>query len=203
MNEQATSSSTSTGLLVVICGPSGVGKTSIVREVKQRVDGIFSVSATTRARTAQDEEGVDYHFVSEHDFQGMIDRDEFLEHAQVFGRDWYGTPRPPIDRALADGNVVFLDIDVQGALQVHERCPEALLIFIMPPSEEALLARLRARGRDDEAAIQRRFAEAQREMSRSRESGAFDEFVVNSDLTAAQDRVHAIVEERRARVSER
>jgi guanylate kinase len=170
------------GLLLVVSGPSGVGKTTIVRRILERFDGVFSVSATTRPRTAVETDGVDYHFLDEPTFQSWIDADRFLEYAQVFGRSWYGTPRLEIESRLAEGRLVALDIDVQGAMQIRERMPEAYGIFVLPPDDAELLRRLRARGREDEATIERRHAEATREMQVARECGAYDEFVVNDDL---------------------
>jgi guanylate kinase len=136
-----------TGLLLVVSGPSGVGKTSIVHEVVRRFKGDFSISATTRSAGPGELDGRDYHFIDQARFQQMIDADEFLEYAQVFGRSWYGTPRAPVLASLAAGRVVVLDIDVQGAEQVRTRFPSMFGIFILPPSEEDLLRRLRARAR--------------------------------------------------------
>ena len=133
------------GLLLVLAGPSGVGKTTIVHDLVRRFDGVFSVSATTRARTPAEREGVDYWFVDEPTFQRMVDEDRFLEHAQVFGRSWYGTPEEPVREQLAAGRLVVLDIDVQGADNVKRKVPEALCVFVLPPSEDELLRRLRGR----------------------------------------------------------
>jgi guanylate kinase len=188
------------GLLVVFSGPSGVGKTTIVHAVRDRFDAVFSVSATTRPMSDQEQNGVDYDFLTEDAFQRMIDSDAFLEHAQVFGKHFYGTPRANVDRALEVGRVVILDIDVQGAMQVHDRAPDALLIFILPPSEEELLRRLRTRGRDEEASIQRRFAEAKREIRRARTSNAYDAFIVNDELERAIEETTATIRQRLERV---
>lgn len=185
------------GLLVVISGPSGVGKTTIVRSVRDRVDAVFSVSATTRPKTDQDRDGQDYQFLGEAEFRAMVEDGAFLEYAQVFGKHWYGTPRGPVDAALAAGRIVLLEIDVQGALQVRENLPNALLMFILPPDEATLLERLRSRGRDDEEAIARRFAEARREIELARTSTAYDAFVVNRDLDAAIEDARRIIDEAR------
>ena len=182
MRRDAETRSTPPGLLLVVSGPSGVGKTTIVRRILERFDGVFSVSATTRPRTAVETDGVDYHFLDERSFQTWIDDDRFLEYAQVFGRSWYGTPRKEIESRRAEGRLVALDIDVQGAIQIRERMPDAFGIFVLPPNDAELLRRLRARGREDEATIERRHAEATREMRVARECGAYDEFVVNDDL---------------------
>lgn len=184
------------GLLVVISGPSGVGKSTITRALVERLNARFSISMTTRAKTTGETDGVDYHFVDEARFRQAIDNDDLLEHAQVFG-NWYGTPRKPIDEAVARGELIVLEIDVEGAIQVRERCPQAFEIFILPPSEDVLLQRLRDRKREGEEAIQKRFAEAQREMARARECGAYDAFVVNDDLETAIATVVDLVQQRR------
>ena len=176
---------TSTGLLLVISGPSGVGKTTIARAVRDRFEGVFSISATTRPKSDRETNGKDYWFVTQEKFDQMLGEDNFLEHALVFGTHAYGTPREPVQENLDEGKLVVLDIDVQGALQVREAMPTAYMVFVLPPSEDELHRRLEARGRDDEEAIHRRFAEAKREISLATESGVYDEFVVNDDLHAA------------------
>jgi guanylate kinase len=184
------------GLLLVMSGPSGVGKTSIVHELTRRFDAVFSVSATTRAKTPGERDGVDYFFVTPEEFQRWVDENRFLEFAQVFGRSWYGTPREPVERQLAQGKIVILDIDVQGASQVKRASPDAFALFVLPPDEEELLRRLRHRGREDEEAIQRRFSEAKREIGFARSSGVYDHFVINDDLFRAIEEVARLVRER-------
>lgn len=181
------------GLLLVVSGPSGVGKTTIVHEVIRRLGGEFSVSATTRARTDRERDGVDYHFVDEPTFQRWIDENRFLEFAQVFGRSWYGTLQEQVEQALDEGKLIVLDIDVQGARNVKLRMPQAFAVFVLPPDEATLLKRLRARGREDEQAIGRRFAEAKTEIDFAKTSGVYDAFVVNDDLEIAIDRVCDLV----------
>lgn len=170
------------GLLLVISGPSGVGKTTITRQVVQCLGAVFSVSATTRPPTAADVPGVDYHFVDDAEFERMIAAGDLLEYARVFGKYSYGTPRRPVEAALAQGRVVILEIDVQGAIQIRRNLPEALLIFVLPPDDATLLERLRKRGREGEEEIARRFAEARREIDLARRSGAYDRFVVNREV---------------------
>lgn len=185
------------GLLLVISGPSGVGKTTVTRGAEAAVPGAdFSVSVTTRPRTAADRDGVDYTFVSDAEFDRLIAEDALLEHADVFGKR-YGTPRSEVESRLAAGHVVILEIDVEGARQIKQRAPGALCVFIMPPSEDTLLQRLRDRKREDEAAIQRRFAEARREIETARACGAYDAFVVNDDLEQTIGRVVDLVAQRR------
>lgn len=191
-------SSNSRGLLVVVSGPSGVGKTTIVRVVKEQLDAMFSVSATTRPRTEQETDGVDYFFRSEIEFDAMIENGEFLEYATVFGQHSYGTPKNSVQQAMEKGRLVILEIDVQGGMQVRESIPKALLIFIMPPDEAVLLQRLRSRGRDAEQAIQRRFAEARNEIEKARTSGVYDEFIVNDDLEETIERTCRIIRQRRS-----
>lgn len=186
------------GLLTVLSGPSGVGKTTIVHAAQARFDGVFSISATTRPKSGQERDGIDYLFIDEPRFEAMIAENAFLEHAKVFDRHWYGTPRGPIDEALRRGKVVLLDIDVQGALQVRKHMPEAFLAFVLPPNDEALAERLRARGRDDDEAMARRLREAQREIALARESGAYDAFIVNDDLDRAKEEMCRLIEARRA-----
>ena len=189
---------TPNGLLLVVSGPSGVGKTTIVHEVIRRLGGEFSVSATTRARSERERDGVDYHFVDQATFQKWIDAGRFLEYAQVFGRSWYGTLQDQVEHALGEGKLIVLDIDVQGAKNVKQKMPRAFTVFVMPPSEDTLLRRLHARGREDEAAIQRRFAEAKTEIDFARTSGVYDAFVVNDDLEIAIDQLCDLVRARRA-----
>ncbi len=172
-------------MLLVISGPSGAGKTTIARALEKRIDqSTFSVSMTTRPRTNNDREGIDYFFVDDARFEEVLRNGGFLEWANVFGRK-YGTPRAWVDDRLREGKVVILEIDVAGGKQVRERVPNMFGLFVLPPSEEALLDRLRARGRDDEEEIARRFSEAKREMEEARACGAYDEFVVNDDLDRA------------------
>lgn len=185
------------GLLLMFSGPSGVGKTTIIHRIRETFQGTFVVSATTRPRSDQEVDGVDYHFIDEATFQTWIDENRFLEYAQVFGRSWYGTPRADVERDLGEGKLVILDIDVQGAEQVRERMPSAFGIFILPPSESTLLDRLRRRGREDEATIERRFAEARHEMSVARSSGVYDAFATNDDLDRVVDEVIELIRARR------
>lgn len=189
------------GLLLVISGPSGVGKTTITHEVERRLGGVFSVSVTTRPKTAADVEGRDYYFISNEEFARRRDAGDLLEWATVFGRYSYGTPRGPVLDQLAQGRLMILEIDVQGALQIKQKLKDAFMLFVLPPSDEELLRRLRARGRDSDEAIQRRFDEAQHEIKTARESGAYDAFIVNDDLKTAIEQACALVEKRRGRLS--
>ncbi len=191
---------TDDGMLLIISGPSGVGKTTITRAVERSIPGsVFSVSATTRARKPTDVEGVDYHFVDDAAFDEMVRGGEFLEWVNLFGKK-YGTPRKWVDEQMARGRLVILEIDVVGAIKVKRQMPDAFGLFIEPPSEETLLQRLRDRKREGEEEIQRRFAEAKRELSEARQSGVYDRFIVNDQLEKAiGDAVGAVLEERKRR----
>ncbi|MEX2215490.1 MAG: guanylate kinase [Phycisphaeraceae bacterium] len=173
------------GLLLIISGPSGVGKTTITHEVERQLGGEFSVSMTTRAQAPGDQPDVDYHFVTMEEFIAARDRGELLEWAEVYADLCYGTPRQPVDDALAAGRLMILEIDVDGAIQIKEKMPEAFAVFVLPPNEQTLLDRLRSRKREDEATIQKRFAKAKREIVKAWECGAYDEFIVNRDLNKA------------------
>ena len=192
------STNDATGLLVVISGPSGVGKTTIVHRVKEAFNATFSVSATTRPKSESEEDGVDYFFITDEAFDQMVKESEFLEFAEVFGCHRYGTPKLPVLQAMERGEVVLLDIDVQGGIQVFENMPESLRVFIMPPHEDELLNRLRSRGRDDEDAILRRFREAKQEMAKAEGSGAYNTFIVNDELELAVAETIAVIKQQLA-----
>jgi guanylate kinase len=190
---------TEDGLLVIISGPSGVGKTTVTRGVERSIaDAVFSVSATTRSKTSADVEGVDYHFVSEEQFERMRAAGEFLECAGIYGKK-YGTPRAWVEEQLRRGRVVILEIDVQGAVQVKQKIKDAYSIYILPPSEAVLLERLRARRREDDDVIARRFAEAKREIEEARRCGVYDAFLVNAELGETVRAALELVEGERGR----
>ncbi len=181
-----------TGLLLVVSGPSGVGKTTITRDLVQELKGVFSVSATTRPRTDADTEGVDYFFLTDEEFDARLEKGEFLEWARVFDCK-YGTPRAFVEEQLACDRIVVLEIDVRGAQQIKAKMPEAFGLFVLPPSEETLLQRLRDRKRESEAAIQKRFAEAKREIAEARAGDIYDVFIVNDKLEDAIQQAREIV----------
>ncbi len=176
---------TDDGMLLIISGPSGVGKTTITRAVERSIPGaVFSVSATTRQKRPTDVEGVDYHFVDDATFDQMIRDAAFLEHVDLFGKK-YGTPRKWVDEQLARGRLVILEIDVVGAIKVKRQMPDAFGVFVLPPSEDVLLERLRSRKREGEDEILRRFAEAKREIEQAHTCGVYDCFIVNDKLEQA------------------
>jgi guanylate kinase len=179
------------GRLIVIAGPSGVGKGSVVRSLMEREPNgpVLSVSVTTRPPRPDEIHGVHYLFVSDEAFDRMIDEGELLEWAAVVGHR-SGTPRRAVEEALSHDRDVILEIDVQGAEQIRRLVPGAVLIFLAPPSMEELERRLRGRGSESEEAIASRLAIAEREM---RERSRFDHVVVNDDLVRASSQVAAII----------
>jgi guanylate kinase len=184
----------STGTLFTVSAPSGAGKTSLVNALIERCQGLHvSVSHTTRPIRPGEMNGVNYHFVAEAEFLAMLERAEFLEHARVFG-NLYGTSSVWVERQLAHGYDIILEIDWQGAQQVKRLLPQSKSIFILPPSREALLQRLRRRGQDDANTIESRMNAAVAEMSHYVES---DYLVVNKDFDQALDDLHAIVSSQR------
>jgi len=185
------------GLLIVVSGPSGVGKTTITRRLRERfADAEFSVSATTRPRTENETDGADYHFLSEDEFVRRVGEGAFLEHVEYTGKR-YGTLRAPVEDVIRNGRLMILDVDVRGGESVKEHMPEALAMFILPPSEEELLRRLRDRQREGEEQIQRRFSAAKQEIARAKESGAYDAMIVNDDLEEAVTTAIRLVERAR------
>lgn len=167
------------GLVVVISGPSGVGKGSVHAGLHGLLEGLEdSVSATTRPPRPGERDGVAYHFVDDAMFDRMVGSDALLEWAEYAGNR-YGTPRAPLDDAVAHGRTVLLEVEVQGALQVRARLPEALLIFLVPPAFDELERRLRDRGTEDEATVLARLDVARSEMAAQEH---FDHVVVNDDL---------------------
>lgn len=185
------------GLLIVLCGPSGVGKSTISRQLAKRMNISYTVSATTREKKPQDDAGKTYDHITRDEFFRRLDSDQFLEYAQVYG-DYYGTPKRPAMNHLAAGKDVLLEIDVQGALQVRYQYPDALSIFILPPHKPALLQRLTDRGRDSADDISKRFRAAKREIHMAKGSRAFDYMVFNDDLERCVGEIINIIENERA-----
>jgi len=181
------------GGLVIISGPSGVGKSSICAALLDRLPGaVWSVSVTTRPQRPGDVPGQTYEFVSEEEFQRRSAAGHFLEEAVYCGHR-YGTPKAPVEAAIRDGRVVVMEIDVQGAIQAAARMPDSFRIFILPPTPESLRARLEGRRTEGEEALARRLAKADGEIAIARDSGCYHHFVVNDDLESTIQRVLDII----------
>jgi guanylate kinase len=178
-------------LVLIVSGPSGSGKSTLVQRILELPETMPSVSCTTRPRRATEATGKCYDFVTEAEFDAMVARGEFLEHARVFGKHSYGTPRKWLDKSRTTGLDLVLEIDVQGAAQVKEKLPEAVAIFILPPSREELERRLRSRGQDADEEITRRLSKAREEIAAS--GKLYDFCVVNDDVERAGREAQAIV----------
>ncbi|WFM71343.1 guanylate kinase [Halomonas sp. CKK8] len=182
------------GTLFIVSAPSGAGKTSLVRELIESLDGIqVSVSHTTRERREGEVDGVNYHFVDVPAFETMIEHGDFFEYARVFD-NYYGTSRRTVEAMLAAGQDVILEIDWQGARQVRQQLPDAVSVFILPPSREELERRLASRGTDEHAVIARRMRDAVEEMTHHDE---YDYLVINDDFTTALRELQSLVIARR------
>jgi guanylate kinase len=189
-------------LLIVISGPSGVGKDSVIKRLQERnLPMHFVITATTRAPRSDERNGVNYFFVSTERFQEMIARGELLEHAHVYD-DYKGIPKEQVRQALASGKDVILRLDVQGAATVHALCPEAVLIFLTPQNEDELIRRLKERESESDGSLRLRLDTARQEIARL---GEFEYCVVNSQgqLDAAVDAIVAIIQAEHQRVSQR
>lgn len=178
------------GALFVVSGPSGTGKSTLLKRAFAQIPGLeFSVSVTTRAPREGEVDGRDYHFIDMPRFREMVAAGELLEYAEVYGRA-YGTPRAPVDAALAEGRSIVLDIDTQGAALVRSSHPEAVSLFILPPHPEAIRERLQARGTDSAEVIERRVREAH---SQLRACGLYDYLVMNDVLEVASVQFQSIL----------
>ena len=179
--------------LVIISGPSGVGKSTICKQIVDKLNAFLSISSTTRAQSETEQEGREYNFLPRVEFEKMIGNDAFLEYAEVFG-NYYGTPKGPVDEALDAGRIVILEIDVQGALRVKKVRPEVQTIFILPPRKQDLKARIDGRGRgEDEKTKQKRLETASREIATAWQH--YDYMVINDDLSQAVQEVVDIIDE--------
>ncbi len=183
-------------MLFIVSAPSGSGKSTLVKMLLASLDRLdFSISYTTRLPRGNEKNGEDYHFVSREEFLAMRDRGELLEWAEVFG-NYYGTGRKALEQAEKTGHDLVLDIDVQGAAQLKKRLPEAVTVFILPPSRGELEHRLRSRSLDDEAVIARRLRDASKEI---RNYSAYDYILVNDQLDRAAERLRSILVAERCR----
>ena len=185
-------------LVLIVSGPSGSGKSTLVEKILEVPGTLLSVSCTTRSPRKTESDGKWYNFVTEGEFQQMVERGEFLEYAQVFGKNWYGTPRKWLEEAQAKKKDLVLEIDVQGALQVKRKLPGAVAVFVLPPSRAELERRIRARGQDSEDEIHRRLERARQEMLNY---SSYDFAIINDDLQRAGREVQAIALGSRCRVA--
>lgn len=188
------------GELIVLSGPSGVGKSTVIADLlRARPEIYFSVSFTTRSPRTGEVNGVNYHFVSREEFERMISAGELLEYAEYVG-NYYGTSLKIIREKLESGTDVLLDIEVQGAAEVRSKCPDAVTIFIVPPSLDELSRRLHGRNTDAEDVIAHRLEKAKEEC---REIGNYDYVVVNHDISAASREIQTILDAERCRTHKR
>ncbi|ACB84912.1 guanylate kinase [Natranaerobius thermophilus] len=186
------------GLLVVLSGPSGVGKGTICDHLLDKYSDLeYSISMTTRSPRAGEIHGEDYYFVSKSEFQEMIADDEFLEWAEVFG-NYYGTPRKFVNSKLREGKSVVLEIDIQGALQVKQRCPNGVFIFLLPPSLDELHKRIRKRGTEQDKDMQTRLTAAKNEIKTVHQ---YDYAVVNNNIGDTADLIYSVIKAEKCSVS--
>lgn len=182
------------GSLYVFTGPSGAGKGTLLSRLREQDDRLFySISATTRAPRPGETDGVQYYFLSKADFEEKIAQNAFLEHARYVD-NYYGTLEAPVNEKLDEGYDVILEIEVQGAMQVHIKRPDAVMVFIAPPSFEELAARLRGRGTEDEEKVRKRLETAREEL---KQQDRFDYVVVNDEIDRAVDEIKDILAKRR------
>jgi len=183
------------GTMLIVSGPSGVGKTTVCKRVAQRLDAFLSVSVTTRIRRADEVDGEDYRFISTEDFKKLIEHGQVLEYACVYGGRYYGTPSEPVIRALSAGRVVILEIE--GTLQVKKRFPDAIGAYMLAPNADDQRTRLVGRRQDSAEAIAERLSKADGEVRYAQECGAYQHFVVNVDVESTVETLVRIIEEHR------
>lgn len=186
------------GLLIIVSGPSGAGKGTICKELIQRDDSIIvSVSATTRAPRNAEVDGRSYHFITKHMFESMIENGGFLEYAEVYD-NYYGTPKDFVIEKITNGENVLLEIDIQGALQVKQKYPEGIFVFVLPPSMETLKNRIVGRGSETPESLEKRMSSAFQEIEQIKN---YDYFIVNDTVEHSTDVLQAIITAEKCRVN--
>jgi guanylate kinase len=183
------------GALIIISGPSGVGKTTICRQIVEALDAFLSVSATTRPPRKGEVDGVSYRFMNREAFLEQLERGAFLEYAEVYGGHYYGTPAEPVRQALETGRAVVLEIEIDGTIQVMRRYPEAVSVYILAPTAADQQDRILGRKKDSADAIAERLSKADAEIQQARDSGAYRYFVINDKIKDCVDRILQIVRE--------
>lgn len=186
------------GLLIIVSGPSGAGKGTICKELIQRDESIVvSVSATTRAPRNAEEDGKSYHFITKQMFESMIENGGFLEYAEVYD-NYYGTPKDFVIEKITHGENVLLEIDIQGALQVKQKYPEGIFVFVLPPSMETLKNRIVGRGSETPESLEKRMSSAYQEIEQIKN---YDYFIVNDTVEHSTDVLQAIITAEKCRVN--
>lgn len=179
------------GLLIVVSGPSGVGKDTLVREYMKNNKAVLSISATSRKMRSNEKDGVDYYFLTNEEFESKIKENDFLEYA-IYNNCYYGTPKSKIEEELNNGNDVFLVIEVQGGFQIKEKIKDSILIFVLPPSMEELKNRISKRGLDSKEDIENRLKIAEEEI---KVSNKYDYLIVNNNIDTAVEKLKLIINE--------
>lgn len=179
------------GRVMVISGPSGVGKSTICHRLCKLLNGEFSVSVTTRKARPGETNARDYHYISPEEFINLRESGGLLEWAEVYG-NMYGTPAEPVEKAIANGKTIILEIDIQGCIQVRKKRPDAFTVFVLPPSSDEQKRRIEGRKTDPESVIAARLAKADGEVRYAIESGCYDQFIINDDLDKTVEQIAAL-----------
>jgi guanylate kinase len=189
------SDSNQRGKLLIISGPSGVGKSTVCQELTKRLDAVLSVSATTRSPRENEISGQDYIFMNRDQFEAEVERGALLEYAQVYGGHYYGTPAEPVESNLAAGKVVILEIEIDGTRQVVQRYPEAISIYLLAPSPSDQQSRLVGRQADSKEAIRERLSKADGEIKYAQESGVYRYFLINETIEGTVEAIIRTLQE--------
>lgn len=189
----------SKGIVVVISGPSGVGKSTLCQALAERLDGFLSISATTRPKRPNEREGVEYYFISPEEFDRRAAAGEFLETAEVYGGHRYGTPAGPVAQALAAGRVVLLEIEINGTLQTRQRYPDMLGVYVLAPGPRQQTERITGRRQDTAAAIRERLSKADGEIAYAHESGCYQHYVINDVFEETVDQLAELIKQEQAK----